>query len=72
MCIRDSIALGYLEQALSDQQDTYDETLEKWNEFSTYIDGNAVCARYNGVITSVALEAGDKISTCLLYTSRCV
>lgn len=47
------IALGYLEQDLSDQQETYDETLEKWNEFSTYIDGNAVCARYNGVITSV-------------------
>lgn len=57
------IALGYLEQDLSDQQETYDETLEKWNEFSTYIDGNAVCARYNGVITSVELEAGDKIST---------
>ena len=31
-----------------------------------YIDGNAVCARYNGVITSVELEAGDKISTMLL------
>ena len=57
------IALGYLAQDLSDQQDTYDETLEKWNEFSTYIDGNAVCAKYNGVITSVELEAGDKIST---------
>lgn len=57
------IALSYLEQDLSDQQETYDETLEKWNEFSTYIDGNAVCARYNGVITGVELEAGDKIST---------
>ena len=57
------IALGYLEQDLSDQQETYDETLEKWNEFSTYIDGNAVCTRYNGVITGVELEAGDKIST---------
>ena len=57
------IALGYLAQDLVDQQDTYDETLEKWNEFSTYIDGNAVCAKYNGVITSVELEAGDKIST---------
>lgn len=57
------IALGYLAQDLADQQDTYDETLEKWNEFSTYIDGNAVCAKYNGVITSVELEAGDKIST---------
>lgn len=57
------IALGYLEQELSDQQETYDETLEKWNEFSTYIDGDAVRARYNGVITSVELEAGDKIRT---------
>ena len=55
--------LGYLAQELSDQQETYNETLEKWNEFSTYIDGNAVCARYNGVITGVELEAGDKIST---------
>ena len=57
------IALGYLEQKLSDQQETYDETVEKWNEFSTYIDGDTVCARYNGVITGVELEAGDKIST---------
>ncbi|MFR2603974.1 MAG: hypothetical protein ACLTAX_01260 [Waltera sp.] len=40
---------------MSDQQETYNETLEKWNEFSTYIDGNAVCARYNGVITGVEL-----------------
>ena len=57
------IALGYLTQELSDQQETYNESLKKWNEFSTYIDGNAVCARYNGVITGVELEAGDKIST---------
>lgn len=57
------IALGYLAQELSDQQETYNETLEKWNEFSTYIDGNAVCAGYNGVITGVELETGDKIST---------
>ena len=52
------IALGYLAQELSDQQETYNETLEKWNEFSTYIDGNAVCARYNGVITGVELVMG--------------
>lgn len=57
------IALGYLEQDLSDQQETYDETVEKWNEFSTYIDGDTICAKYNGVITGVELEAGDKIST---------
>lgn len=57
------IALGYLEQDLSDQQETYDETVEKWNEFSTYIDGDTVCAKYNGVITGVELDAGDKIST---------
>lgn len=57
------IALGYLEQDLSDQQEIYDETVEKWNEFSTYIDGDTVCAKYNGVITGVELEAGDKIST---------
>ena len=57
------IALGYLEQDLSDQQETYDETVEKWNEFSTYIDGDTVCAKYNGVITGVELETGDKIST---------
>lgn len=57
------IALGYLEQDLSDQQETYDETVEKWNEFSTYIDGDTICAKYNGVITGVELETGDKIST---------
>lgn len=57
------IAIAYLNQTLSDQEETYNETMEKWEEFSTYIDGNTVRARYNGVITEVSLEAGDTIST---------
>lgn len=57
------LALAYLEKAAKEQEKTYQETLEKWEEYSSHIKGNTVCAQYNGVITSVGLEEGDAIHT---------
>ena len=57
------LTIAYLERDLEDQQEVYDEALEKWNEFSSYINGNAICATDDGVITSVELSEGDTIST---------
>ena len=57
------IAMAYLEDETSEQEETYAGAQEKWEEFSSHIDGNAVCAKYNGVITSVDLAEGDSIKT---------
>lgn len=57
------IALAYLEDGASEQEKTYAQAQEKWDEFSSHIDGSSVCAKYNGVITSVNLEEGDSIQT---------
>lgn len=57
------IAIAYLEEEALEQEELYAETQEKWEEFSSHIDGNNICAQYDGVITSVDLEAGDSIQT---------
>lgn len=57
------ITLAYLEGDVATQEAIYQETKEKWEEFSSYISGNAVLARYNGVVTSVELTEGDSIRT---------
>ena len=57
------IAQAYLEDTAASQEEVYAEAQEKWDEFSSHIDGNAVRAKYNGVITSVNLEVGDSIGT---------
>lgn len=57
------ITLAYLEEDAAKQEEIYRETKEKWEEFSSYISGNAVLAKYNGVITDVALSEGDSIHT---------
>ncbi len=57
------LTIAYLERDLEEQQEVYDEALEKWNEFSSYINGNAVCATDDGVVTSIELSQGDTIST---------
>lgn len=57
------ITLAYLEEDASAQETIYQEAREKWDEFSSYINGNAVCAKYNGVITGVELAEGDSINT---------
>ncbi len=57
------IAMAYLEEDSSEQEEIYQEVQDKWEEFSSHISGNNVCAQYNGVITSVELAAGDSIYT---------
>ncbi len=57
------LTIAYLERDLEEQQEVYDEALEKWNEFSSYINGNAVCATDDGVVASIELSQGDTIST---------
>ena len=57
------ITLANLEEDAAAQEKIYEETKEKWEEFSSYINGNAVLAKYSGVITSVALNEGDSIFT---------
>lgn len=57
------VTVAYLEDDVSAQETIYQEALDKWEEFSSYIAENAVCAKYNGVITSVDLSEGDEIHT---------
>lgn len=57
------IAQAYLEDTAEAQEETSAQAKARWEEFSTHIDGNAVRAAYNGVITSVALAEGDIIGT---------
>lgn len=57
------ITISYLEDSLAEQQETYDETMSKWEEFTTYIDGESIRSKYNGVVTDISLAAGDALST---------
>lgn len=57
------ITLAYLEEDTLTQEEIYQETKDKWDEFSSYISDGAVLSGYNGVITSVELEEGDSINT---------
>lgn len=57
------ITLAYLEGDAAKQEEIYQETKEKWEEFSSYISGNGILARYSGVVTSVELTEGDSIRT---------
>ncbi|MBO4678837.1 MAG: efflux RND transporter periplasmic adaptor subunit [Lachnospiraceae bacterium] len=57
------ITMEYLAEDAADQEETYAEAKEKWEEYSSYISGTSILSDYDGVITSVELEAGDSIST---------
>lgn len=57
------ISVSYLEEQLAEQQKTYDETVENWNDFTSHINGYNVCSDFNGVITLVSLAKGDKLGT---------
>ncbi len=58
-----NIALSYLEKEASAQELTYAESEEKWNEYSSHVDGTTIRSKYDGVITGIELEAGDSIGT---------
>lgn len=57
------ITMAYLEDDLKTQESIYAEAGEKWEEFTSHIQDNAICSKYNGVITGVNLEVGDTLST---------
>lgn len=57
------IALGYLEEDAAEQEETCADAEEKWEEFSSHIQGHTVRAQYDGVITEVGLEEGDTLKT---------
>lgn len=57
------IAMAYLEEDAAAQEEVYAQAQEKWEEFSSHISGNNVCAQYDGVITGVEFTAGDSIRT---------
>jgi HlyD family secretion protein len=63
------IALAYLEEDASEQEDTYAETAQKWAEYSSYVNGTSICSDYNGVITAINLEEGDSINTGTVLVS---
>ena len=57
------ITLAYLEDDLAEQEEIYAEAEDKWEEFSSHIDGVEVRAKYDGIITSVDLAVGDALTT---------
>lgn len=57
------IAMAYLEEDLKTQEEIYEEAGRKWEEFTSHIEGNAVCSKYSGVITGVNLAVGDSLGT---------
>ena len=57
------IAMAYLEEDLTKQEDIYEEAGEKWEEFNSHIEENAICSKYSGVITGVNLKVGDSLGT---------
>lgn len=57
------IAMAYLEDDLETQQGIYEEASEKWEEFTSHIEGNAICSKYSGVVTGVNLAVGDSLGT---------
>lgn len=57
------VTLAYLEDEVTAQEETYEEAKEKWEEYSSYINGNSVLSKYDGIITSIELSEGDSIKT---------
>ncbi len=47
---------------MEDQTQVYEEAKEKWDEFTSHINGVQICAKYDGVITSMGLSVGDSLS----------
>lgn len=57
------ITMAYLEDGSAEQEAVYQEVKTAWEEYSSHIAGNTVCAAYNGVVTGVELKQGDRIQT---------
>ena len=57
-----SITIESLAIDMEEQQETYEQAKEKWDEFTTHINGTQICAQYDGVITSLGLVPGDSLN----------
>ncbi len=57
------ITLAYLEQESAEQEAVLARAEEKWEEYSSHIDGTEIRSQYSGVVTSVGLVQGDSLST---------
>lgn len=57
------IAIAYLDNAAAEQESIYADAQNAWEEYSSHVSGNNICAAYSGVITSVELAEGDYIRT---------
>lgn len=57
-----SIQTASLDNELSQAKERYDSSVEKLDEFDSYVQNNCVLSEYDGVITDVTLSEGDTIS----------
>ncbi|MDD3368442.1 MAG: HlyD family efflux transporter periplasmic adaptor subunit [Lachnospiraceae bacterium] len=57
-----AVSLGYLEVDATEEQDAYDEAVEKLNDFDTLIVNDVIQAKYSGVITEISVVADDDVS----------
>ncbi|MDD2971502.1 MAG: HlyD family efflux transporter periplasmic adaptor subunit [Lachnospiraceae bacterium] len=58
-----AVEVGYLDAALRDAQDDYDDAVNKLTEFQDYIVDDMVYAEYDGVITDVNVAKDDSLSS---------
>jgi len=56
------VATAYLDENQTDAQSTYDDAVDKLSEFDDYIVNQSILSEYSGVVTDVALAAGDTVS----------
>lgn len=57
------IAVAYLDEEVKQQEEIYAAAEERFELFSSSIDGNSVLAKNDGIVTNVYLEAGDSLAT---------
>lgn len=53
--------MEYLEESAAKQQEAYDAVKNRWEQFCTLIDGNAVKAQRDGVIVQMCLAKGEAL-----------
>ncbi len=57
------VAIASLDLDTSEQEDTLEDAKEKLAEFTEAIQNYAIVSEYDGIITDIALEAGDSVDT---------
>lgn len=57
------VSIASLDLTEKEQRETYEDALEKLEEFDSSISGGNVIAEYAGIVTEASLAAGDTITT---------